>query len=159
MIRCQACGPQPGVPRHGCRRCLKRGREAREDADGTAACESSEAHDEAAGRFRGTTSPSAGSAISVPVLALGSALALPLDQEALRQKAEELSMQAEVRFMQVRRFLRRVNRADLRVVMMLDEFESLATNAAFDASFYGELRSLAGELGVPVMAQIPPVGV
>ena len=32
--------------------------------------------------------------------------------------------------------------------MMLDEFESLAANAAFDSSFYGELRSLAGELGV-----------
>ena len=31
---------------------------------------------------------------------------------------------------------------------MLDEFESLAGNIAFNASFYGELRSLAGELGV-----------
>jgi tRNA A-37 threonylcarbamoyl transferase component Bud32 len=31
---------------------------------------------------------------------------------------------------------------------MLDEFESLASNNAFDPSFYGELRSLAGELGV-----------
>ena len=32
--------------------------------------------------------------------------------------------------------------------MMLDEFESLASNADFNAGFYGELRSLAGEMGV-----------
>jgi tRNA A-37 threonylcarbamoyl transferase component Bud32 len=50
--------------------------------------------------------------------------------------------------MQARRLLRRVDRAGLQVVMMLDEFESLAGNQAFNASFYGELRSLAGEMGV-----------
>ncbi|MCP4361824.1 MAG: protein kinase [Chloroflexi bacterium] len=76
------------------------------------------------------------------------AVALPLDQETLRGQAGEMALQADVRFMQVRRLLRRVERAGLRVVLMLDEFESLATNVAFDASFYGELRSLAGELGV-----------
>ena len=76
------------------------------------------------------------------------ALALPLDQEKLRTQASDMALQAEVRFMQVRRLLRRVDRAGLRIVLMLDEFESLATNAAFDAGFYGELRSLAGELGV-----------
>lgn len=76
------------------------------------------------------------------------ALALPTSQEELRAQAGELALQTEVRFMQARRLLRRVERAGLRVVLMLDEFESLATNAAFDASFYGELRSLAGELGV-----------
>ncbi|MCL4267474.1 MAG: protein kinase [Anaerolineae bacterium] len=76
------------------------------------------------------------------------ALALPESQAELRERAESLSLQADARFMQVRRLLRRVERAGLRVVLMLDEFESLATNAAFDASFYGELRSLAGELGV-----------
>ncbi len=76
------------------------------------------------------------------------ALSLPLGQAELREQAENLSLQADTRFMQVRRLLRRVERAGLRVVLMLDEFESLATNAAFDASFYGELRSLAGELGV-----------
>lgn len=75
-------------------------------------------------------------------------LALPENQPELRQQASELATQTEVRFMQVRRLLRRIERAGLWVVMMLDEFESLATNAAFDASFYGELRSLAGELGV-----------
>lgn len=75
-------------------------------------------------------------------------LALPESQADLRQQANELSVQSEVRFMQIRRLLRRIERAGLWVVMMLDEFESLATNAAFDASFYGELRSLAGELGV-----------
>ncbi len=76
------------------------------------------------------------------------ALALPENQADMRAQAEALSLLADARFMQVRRLLRRVERAGLRVVMMLDEFESLATNAAFDASFYGELRSLAGELGV-----------
>ncbi|HRQ37347.1 MAG TPA: protein kinase [Chloroflexota bacterium] len=76
------------------------------------------------------------------------ALSLPTDQAELRAQAETLSLQTDTRFMQVRRLLRRVERAGLRVVLMLDEFESLATNAAFDASFYGELRSLAGELGV-----------
>lgn len=75
-------------------------------------------------------------------------LALPVDQDKLRTQASEMALQADLRFMQVRRLLRRVERAGLRVVMMLDEFESLATNAAFDAGFYGELRSLAGELGV-----------
>ncbi|HUM70912.1 MAG TPA: hypothetical protein PLK31_18935, partial [Chloroflexota bacterium] len=67
------------------------------------------------------------------------ALSLPTDQAELRAQAETLSLQTDTRFMQVRRLLRRVERAGLRVVLMLDEFESLATNAAFDASFYGEL--------------------
>lgn len=75
-------------------------------------------------------------------------LALPLSQDQLRAQAGDMALQPDLRFMQVRRLLRRVERAGLRVVLMLDEFESLATNAAFDAGFYGELRSLAGELGV-----------
>ncbi|KAA3657057.1 MAG: serine/threonine protein kinase [Chloroflexi bacterium] len=75
-------------------------------------------------------------------------MALPDSQEKLRDQVGDLAMQAEVRFSQVRRVLRRMDRAGLTVVMMLDEFESLAGNEAFNASFYGELRSLAGELGV-----------
>jgi tRNA A-37 threonylcarbamoyl transferase component Bud32 len=75
-------------------------------------------------------------------------LALPEGQDALQEMVADLAAQAEVRFMQVRRLLRRVERAGLTVVMMLDEFESLAGNSAFSSSFYGELRSLAGELGV-----------
>ena len=75
-------------------------------------------------------------------------MALPDSQEKLRDQVGDLAMQAEVRFSQVRRVLRRIDRAGLTVVMMLDEFESLAGNEAFNASFYGELRSLAGELGV-----------
>ncbi|MBK8988913.1 MAG: protein kinase [Chloroflexi bacterium] len=75
-------------------------------------------------------------------------LALPEGQDILQEMVAELAGQAEVRFMQVRRLLRRVERAGLTVVMMLDEFESLAGNPAFSSSFYGELRSLAGELGV-----------
>ena len=54
----------------------------------------------------------------------------------------------EVRFMNVRRLLRRVRDAGLDVVLCLDEFESLARNAHFEPDFYGELRSLAGELGL-----------
>ncbi len=75
-------------------------------------------------------------------------MALPDGQDALQEMVAELAGQADVRFMQVRRLLRRVERAGLTVVMMLDEFESLASNPAFSASFYGELRSLAGELGM-----------
>lgn len=75
-------------------------------------------------------------------------MALPDSQERLQQMAADMAMSVEVRFTQVRRLLRRLERAGLTLVMMLDEFESLARNSAFDASFYGELRSLAGELGV-----------
>jgi tRNA A-37 threonylcarbamoyl transferase component Bud32 len=74
--------------------------------------------------------------------------ALPAEQGELRQMTREVALAAEVRFMQVRRLLRRVERAGLTVVMMLDEFESLAANEAFTPAFYGELRSLAGEMGV-----------
>ena len=75
-------------------------------------------------------------------------LSFPTSQTDLRQMTRALLDQPDVRFMHARRLLRRVERAGLTVVMMLDEFESLATNGAFDAGFYGELRSLAGELGV-----------
>lgn len=75
-------------------------------------------------------------------------LALPATEERLRSMAGEMAMSAAVRFTQVRRLLRRIERAGMTLVMMLDEFESLARNGAFEASFYGELRSLAGELGV-----------
>jgi tRNA A-37 threonylcarbamoyl transferase component Bud32 len=74
--------------------------------------------------------------------------ALPAEQADLRQAALQLLDQEEIRFMQVRRLFRRLERAGLTVVLMLDEFESLAGNGAFNAGFYGELRSLAGEIGV-----------
>ena len=54
----------------------------------------------------------------------------------------------EVRFMAVRRLLRRVRDAGFDVALCLDEFESLARNSSFEPDFYGELRSLAGELGL-----------
>jgi tRNA A-37 threonylcarbamoyl transferase component Bud32 len=54
----------------------------------------------------------------------------------------------EVRFMAVRRLLRRVRDAGFDIVLCLDEFEALARNAHFETDFYGELRSLAGELGL-----------
>ncbi len=75
-------------------------------------------------------------------------LALPESQPQLLSQTHALASQADVRFMQVRRLLRRIERAGITVVLMLDEFESLAGNGAFAPSFYGELRSLAGELGV-----------
>ena len=75
-------------------------------------------------------------------------MALPTSETKLREQAGDLAMHDEVRFMQVRRLMRRIDRAGLTVVLMLDEFESLAGNEAFSSSFYGELRSLAGELGV-----------
>lgn len=74
--------------------------------------------------------------------------ALPLGETRLREMTTTLAELMELRFMQVRRLLRRVERAGLTLVFMMDEFESLAANADFNASFYGELRSLAGELGV-----------
>ncbi len=73
-------------------------------------------------------------------------LALPPGE--LREQFSSSALASDLRFMQVRRLLRRLNTARLQLVLMLDEFESLATNNAFDPSFYGELRSLAGELGV-----------
>lgn len=75
-------------------------------------------------------------------------LALPTAEKELSQQVQMTLAQPEVRFLQVRRLLRRIERAGLTVVLMFDEFESLASNVAFEASFYGELRSLAGELGV-----------
>ena len=73
-------------------------------------------------------------------------LALPPGE--LREQFSSSAPASDLRFMQVRRLLRRLNTAHLQLALMLDEFESLATNNAFDPSFYGELRSLAGELGV-----------
>ena len=63
---------------------------------------------------------------------------------AVRHAADD----GQVRFMNVRRLLRRVRDAGLDVTLCLDEFESLARNAHFEPDFYGELRSLAGELGL-----------
>jgi tRNA A-37 threonylcarbamoyl transferase component Bud32 len=54
----------------------------------------------------------------------------------------------ELRFMRVRRILRRLRDAGYRIVLMLDEFEALAQSQHFEPDFYGELRSLAGEVGV-----------
>ena len=63
---------------------------------------------------------------------------------AVRHAAET----GEVRFMAVRRLLRRVRDAGFDVALCLDEFEALARNPHFEPDFYGELRSLAGELGL-----------
>jgi hypothetical protein len=67
--------------------------------------------------------------------------------QALRKQIDG----GEVRFMTIRRALRRLRDTGLEVVLMLDEFESLARNAQFDPDFYGELRSLAGELGLVIL--------
>jgi tRNA A-37 threonylcarbamoyl transferase component Bud32 len=67
--------------------------------------------------------------------------------QALRKQIDS----GEVRFMTTRRALRRLHDTGFEVVLMLDEFESLARNAQFDPDFYGELRSLAGELGLIIL--------
>lgn len=57
----------------------------------------------------------------------------------------------EVRFMTVRRLLRRLHGSGQNLVLCLDEFEALARNPRFEPDFYGELRSLAGEFGVVLL--------
>ena len=42
------------------------------------------------------------------------------------------------------RAIRKLNRRDLRVVLILDEFERLSTNASLDVNFFNALRSAAG---------------
>lgn len=74
-------------------------------------------------------------------------LVVALPSGDLRDQAERL-MGGEVRFTTLRRLLRRVRDANLDLVLALDEFEGLARNPSFTPDFYGELRSLAGEMGV-----------
>jgi tRNA A-37 threonylcarbamoyl transferase component Bud32 len=71
-----------------------------------------------------------------------------LPSGSLLNAIERLRNTARLRFTDVRRVLRPVRDAGLTLVVMLDEFEALASNEAFAPDFYGELRSLAGELGV-----------
>ncbi len=66
----------------------------------------------------------------------------------LLDQCERLLDGDELRFTTVRRFLRRVRDSGLDLVLTLDEFEGLARNPSFEPDFYGELRSLAGELGI-----------
>ena len=56
----------------------------------------------------------------------------------------------DLRFLTARRFLRRIGDSNLQLVLLLDEFESLARNAQFEPDFNGELRSLAGELSLVI---------
>jgi len=75
-------------------------------------------------------------------------VSMALPEGELRKQFGDMAIASDLRFMQVRRLLRRLGAANLQIVLMLDELESLASNKAFDPSFYGELRSLAGELGM-----------
>jgi tRNA A-37 threonylcarbamoyl transferase component Bud32 len=75
-------------------------------------------------------------------------LAAVLPPGDLREQAERLLGAGELRFTTLRRLLRRVRDASLDLVLALDEFEGLARNSSFTPDFYGELRSLAGEMGV-----------
>jgi tRNA A-37 threonylcarbamoyl transferase component Bud32 len=68
--------------------------------------------------------------------------------QGLGEQTERLLDAGELRFTTVRRLLRRVRDAGLELVFTLDEFEGLARNPSFEPDFYGELRSLAGELGI-----------
>lgn len=67
---------------------------------------------------------------------------------ALAEAMLKVVDEGEVRFMQVRRLLRRARDAGYEITLCLDEFEALAQNPRFETDFYGELRSLAGELGL-----------
>lgn len=69
----------------------------------------------------------------------------------LAQAVQRLIDAGDVRFLNARRILRRLRDAGYDLVLMLDEFESLARNAHFEPDFYGELRSLAGELGIVIL--------
>jgi tRNA A-37 threonylcarbamoyl transferase component Bud32 len=75
-------------------------------------------------------------------------LSVALPPGPLQDQAGRLLDAGELRFITVRRLLRRVRDAGLDLVLALDEFEGLARNPNFEPDFYGELRSLAGELGV-----------
>jgi tRNA A-37 threonylcarbamoyl transferase component Bud32 len=75
-------------------------------------------------------------------------LAGALPPGPLLERTERMLDAGELRFTTVRRLLRRVRDAGLDLVLTLDEFEGLARNPAFEPDFYGELRSLAGELGI-----------
>ncbi len=66
----------------------------------------------------------------------------------LLDQVEQLLDGRMLRFTMVRRLLRRVRDAGLDLVLTLDEFEGLTHNPNFEPDFYGELRSLAGELGI-----------
>jgi hypothetical protein len=67
--------------------------------------------------------------------------------QALRKQIDG----GDVRFLTARRAVRRLRNTGFEVVLLLDEFESLARNAQFEPDFYGELRSLAGELGLVIL--------
>ncbi len=76
------------------------------------------------------------------------ALSARLPQNELASAVRRAADEGEIRFMTVRRLLRRIRDAGFSLVLCLDEFEALARNSRFEPDFYGELRSLAGELGL-----------
>ncbi|MBN1887089.1 MAG: serine/threonine protein kinase [Thermoflexales bacterium] len=76
------------------------------------------------------------------------ALAGCLPAGELAERVQQAVDAGDVRFMSVRRLLRRVRDAGFELSLCLDEFEALARNSRFETDFYGELRSLAGELGL-----------
>ncbi|MGB9724326.1 MAG: protein kinase domain-containing protein [Chloroflexia bacterium] len=78
---------------------------------------------------------------------LGQFASGPLEEE-LRLLFRSAAQEGEIRFMRVRRLLRQAGDAGYRLVLILDEFEALAQSPNFGPDFYGELRSLAGEVGV-----------
>ncbi len=72
---------------------------------------------------------------------------LVFDPESQQAVAGALKHE-EVSFADLRRAIRRLNRSGLRLLLLCDEFELAVQNPAFDESFFGALRSLAGSGGV-----------
>jgi serine/threonine-protein kinase len=71
-----------------------------------------------------------------------------LHDPELRGVLHQAIGETELRFMRVRRIFRQLRDGGYRIVLALDEFESLAQSQHFEPDFYGELRSLAGEVGI-----------
>lgn len=76
------------------------------------------------------------------------AISARLPEGDLQAAFTRLIDSGEIRFMAVRRLLRRTRDAGYDIALCFDEFESIASNPRFETDFYGELRSLAGELGL-----------
>lgn len=73
------------------------------------------------------------------------ALALDAVDAEVRSTLEEATDAPELRFAEFRRLVRRLHRRGHRIVLLCDELDLAIHNPLFDETFFGALRSLAGE--------------